>query len=218
VSDVAAVSTPGPQPARPGWTPTPLGELCEFIRGVTFDKGEASPDPRDRCLPILRAGNISEGLDLKNDLVWVPAERVSTQQYLRVGDIAICMSSGSPAVVGKSAALQQPFAGSVGAFCGIIRLRDARWSEYIALWLRSPVFMDWRDGQARGANIQNLRFSQFESLAVLAPPDHERDAFVNHLRSQLDAAARMRAAAESQIRVADSLTAALLRSAFSGGQ
>lgn len=203
---------------RPGWTRPPLGDLCEFIRGVTFDKGEASPDPRDGCLPILRAGNISEGLDLDNDLIWVPAERVSPQQHLRVGDIAICMSSGSPAVVGKSATLLKAFRGSVGAFCGIIRPRDPSWSQYIALWLRSPMFMDWRDGQARGANIQNLRFSQFESVAVPTPPDHERDAFVNRLRSQLATAAPIRAAAEAQMRAIEMLFRAAVRGLFEGDE
>jgi len=216
VREMAAEPAAVPQPTHPSWTPTRLGDLCEFVRGVTFDKGEASSDPRDGCLPILRAGNISEGLDLDNDLVWVPAERVSPQQHLRVGDIAICMSSGSPAVVGKSAALQQRFAGSVGAFCGIIRARDSRWSEYIAFWLRSPVFMGWRDGQARGANIQNLRFSQFESLAILTPPVDERDAFVSRLRSQLEAAARMRAAAHGLTHLLDDMIDANLRRSLAG--
>jgi type I restriction enzyme S subunit len=198
------------------WSRVPLGDLCEFVRGVTFDGGEASLDPRDGCLPILRAGNISETLDLESDLVWVPAERVSPKQLLRAGDIAICMSSGSPAVVGKSASLPKPFSGSVGAFCGIVRPRDLGWSEYVALWLRSPAFMDWRDGQARGANIQNLRFSQFESLAVPRPPDPERDALVSRLRSQLGAAARMRAAVAAQLATADRLNEAELRDAFRG--
>src|SRR5438309_1642197 len=91
----------GDQPAdvrsRPRFqmTTKPLGQLCDFIRGVTFDKAHVSVDHRAGYLPILRAGNISGELDTRSDLVWVPSRNVADEQKLRRNDIAICMSSGS---------------------------------------------------------------------------------------------------------------------------
>src|SRR5258707_1120732 len=102
-----------------------LGEVCEFIRGVTFDKGEATTKPEAGKLPILRAGNIGEEIDAQNDLVWVPESLVADEQCLRRNDIAICMSSGSPEVVGKTARVPVNLRASVGSFCGIIRPRQA---------------------------------------------------------------------------------------------
>lgn len=147
-----------------------LGDICEFIRGVSFDPSDVRQSSRDGFVPILRAGNIREELDTVHDLIFVPEKRLSRDQYFRVNDIAICMSSGSAAIVGKTAQLRQPFSGSVGAFCGIIRPRDSIVGKYIAHWLHSPEFLNWRDIQARGANIQNLRFSQLEQIRVPLPP------------------------------------------------
>ena len=81
----------------------PLSAVAEVIRGVTFDKGEALDSAWSDAVPVLRAGNIADRLLTEHDLVWVPSARVSPEQRMRSGDIAICMSSGSPAVVGKSA-------------------------------------------------------------------------------------------------------------------
>ena len=127
-----------------------LGEVVTFVRGVSFDGGEAHPTPRTGAVPILRAGNIGQQLIIDADLIWVPAERVSEEQSMRHGDIAICMSSGSPSVVGKSAILEHPFEGSVGAFCGLVRSGPLVDAEYLGHWLRSDVFFRWRDSQSRG--------------------------------------------------------------------
>jgi type I restriction enzyme, S subunit len=81
----------------------------------------------------------------------------------------MCMASGSPQVLGKSARLTRSFVGSVGAFCGIIRPRIKADSEYIAHWLRSPGFVAWRDVQARGVNIQNLRISELADICLPWP-------------------------------------------------
>ena len=146
-----------------------LGEVVTFVRGVTFDGAEAHATPRGGTVPILRAGNIGQQLVTDADLIWVPLERVSEEQSMCRGDIAICMSSGSRSVVGKTAILEHPFEGAVGAFCGLIRsgpLVDAR---YLAHWLRSDVFFRWRDSQSRGASIQNLRFSELALLEIALP-------------------------------------------------
>jgi type I restriction enzyme, S subunit len=150
-----------------------LGEVCDFIRGVAFDGNEVVDFPTKGFVPILRAGNIGDELYIHYDLVWVPERRVSSEQYLQVDDIAICMASGSPAVLGKTAQLKEKFAGSVGAFCGIIRPTKAD-SSYVAYWLKSPKFMAWRDSQANGVNIQNLRPTEIREIEIPLPPLDEQ--------------------------------------------
>ncbi len=199
-----------------GWPRKRLGEICEFIRGVSFDKAEATTIARPEHLPILRAGNIGDSLDLLHDLIWVPAENVSSEQRLRPGDIAICMSSGSSTVVGKSAPLHQEWNGSVGAFCGIIRAGNANTASYLAYWLRSPSFLAWRDAQARGANIQNLRFSQLANLLCPIPPAAEQQRISTLLAERMAEVKRVRVALETQLGMIDKLSAALLRQAFNG--
>ncbi len=133
---------------------------------------------------------------------------------LRVGDIVICMSSGSPLVVGKTAQLKETFEGSVGAFCGIIRLQDTETANYIAQWFRSPEFVAWRDQQARGANIQNLRFSQLAEVQISLPPLPEQKRIATILSEQMAAVEQTRAAAQAQLAAARELPAAYLREVF----
>ncbi len=151
-----------------------LDELCDFIRGVTFDKAHASASARADYLPILRAGNISGELDTRNDLVWVPSRNVADEQKLRRDDIAICMSSGSPEVVGKTARVRTDYIGSVGSFCGIIRPKTHDVGAWVTYYFQSDSFRRHRDAIARGANIQNLRFSQFENIQIPMPAQKER--------------------------------------------
>lgn len=162
-----------------------LGDIVTFVRGVTFDGGEAHQAPQAGRVPILRAGNIGRQLETHADLVWVPASRVSAGQSMRPGDIAMCMSSGSPSVVGKSAILDHTFEGSVGAFCGLVRAGPSIRSDYLALWLRSSAFIRWRDGQSRGASIQNLRFSELARLEIDLPSLDRQRYLAADLAAQL---------------------------------
>jgi type I restriction enzyme S subunit len=156
-----------------------LSEIGVVIKGVSFDKGEAVNAPITDYIPILRAGNITySGLDLENDILWVPKSRVSATQMLEPDDIVICMSSGSAAVLGKTAQLSHTWHGSVGAFCAIIRFRDEINPKYGSYWLKSPAFIQWRDSQAKGANIQNLRKSSIEELQIPLPPLAEQERIV----------------------------------------
>lgn len=218
--------TPGPSEAvhsenshlPVGWRWVALGELCHFIRGVSFDKADVRLSQHASYLPILRAGNIRDELDLRTDLIWVSQERVVPEQLLRVHDIVICMSSGSASVVGKTARLKEPWVGSVGAFCGIIRPREATMAAWLDCWLGSPGFVAWRDLQARGASIQNLRFSEFDGLEVPLPPSGELGRMSAILTEQLAVAERARAAAEAQLEAAEGLPSAYLREVFCGAE
>ncbi len=176
-----------------------LGAMGEVIKGVSFDKGESSYLSLDGYIPILRAGNITEhGLKLDDDIIWVPKSRVSSGQMLKPNDVVICMSSGSAAIVGKSALIRQTWNGSVGAFCAIVRFGNAVNAQYGAYWLRSPEFIQWRDSQAKGANIQNLRKSALEELEISLPPLPEQERIV-HLLDEADALRRLRRQANQRM-------------------
>src|ERR1051325_11959380 len=97
------------------WSTGRLAKPATLIRGVSFDKSQAVTSPRAGYLPVLRAGNIQESLLIDRDLIHVPPELVANEQRMRRGDVAICMSSGSAAVLGKTAQLDSEWSGSVGA-------------------------------------------------------------------------------------------------------
>lgn len=187
------------------WATTPLASVASVIRGVSFDGSEAVREPEANYVPILRAGNIKDVLDTGNDLVWVPQTRVSAEQLLRPNDIVIAMSSGSEAVVGKTARLDQPWHGSVGAFCAIIRPKREMHPCYLAMWLRGPEFAAWRLASCMGLNIKNLRRSDLDRVEIPFPSGSEQAKIAAILGRADDLRQQRRAADEKAQRVLSAL-------------
>ena len=190
-----------------------LSEVADFIRGVTFDKSQQQNVATQTNIPVLRAGNIQNQLDTQNDLIFVPREVVADAQLMQLGDIAVCLSSGSPQIVGKSAALTQDWRGTVGGFCGIIRPNEIE-PEFLALWLRGPEYLAWRDEQARGANIQNLRFSELGELELRLPERVQQRQIAARLKAQLVEVEAARQAAQVQLSDTRLLRARMLKAFF----
>ncbi|MFA7158019.1 MAG: restriction endonuclease subunit S [Kiritimatiellia bacterium] len=188
------------------WPTKTLGEIATVIRGVSFDKSQVSDEPRKNSIPILRAGNIQDSLITDSDLVYVPEDLVSEEQRMSRGDLAICMSSGSPAIVGKTAHLVSDWCGSVGAFCAIVRFKVDFNHRFGSYWFHSPVFLQWRDNNAKGANIQNLRRTELEKLPIPVPPLSEQEQIVK-LLDEADELRKLRAHADRR-------TAALIPALF----
>ncbi|MFP5511236.1 MAG: restriction endonuclease subunit S [Alphaproteobacteria bacterium] len=174
-----------------------IADIAKVIRGVSWDKSEASDAARDGYLPILRAGSIGDVLNIADDLVWVPSSNVSDVQRIRAGDIAICMSSGSASVVGKTAAAKTDWPGSVGAFCALLR-SDANkcLPEYLGFYLKSTTFRRWTS-EAQGANIKNIRKSALEDFSIPLPPLPEQHRIVDFL-SRAEGIVRLRREAEKK--------------------
>lgn len=174
-----------------------IADIAKVIRGVSWDKNEASDAARDGYLPILRAGSIGDVLNIDDGLVWVPSSNVSDVQRIHAGDIAICMSSGSASVVGKTAAAKTDWPGSVGAFCALLRTDPSKClPEYLGFYLKSTAFRRWTS-EAQGANIKNIRKSALEDFSIPLPPIPEQRRIVD-LLSRAEGIVRLRREAEKK--------------------
>jgi type I restriction enzyme S subunit len=152
----------------------PIGDIADVVRGVTFSKNQSINEDRVGYVPIIRAGNIQDELNLSDDLVFVPSALVTEKQILRSGDIVMCTSSGSPQIVGKSATCFSDWNGSFGAFCATIRPRKRQVSgRYLGHYLRSPAFRNWASASS-GANIKNIRKSELDAFLVPLPDFEEQ--------------------------------------------
>lgn len=156
------------------WPTATLDSISEVVRGVTFSKADAENDLREGLLPVLRAGNIAETLNIESDLVYVDQGRISEKQRLRPKDIVVCTSSGSASVLGKSAMLGQEWQGSFGAFLATVRT-DSHVADpdFVGHYLRSPRFRAWASNSA-GIGIKNIRSSDLKKVEIPLPPLEEQ--------------------------------------------
>ena len=168
-----------------------LEEIADVIRGVTFAKADATDKPGDGLLPVLRAGNISDELDVENNLVFVDQSKVSPKQVLRKSDIVVCTSSGSASVLGKSAILRSDWNGSFGAFLATVRPDPGRADPaYVSHFLRSPTFRRWASGSS-GIGIKNIRASELRTFPIPLPP-LDKQKRIAAILDQADALCRLR--------------------------
>jgi type I restriction enzyme, S subunit len=177
--------------APPGWVEIPLGEVTHLIRGVSYPKAEASPHPRAGYAPLLRATNIrAEGLVLEANLIYVPQKYIKTEQRLQVGDVLVCMSSGSEELVGKAAQLTGDWPGSCGVFCTIARFKPGVEAAFAGYFFRSDSYRRLIRARVSGVNINNLRRTDLLQLPLPLPPLPEQQRLVTIIEryfSRLDA-------------------------------
>jgi type I restriction enzyme, S subunit len=171
-----------------GWSWARAGSLGEVLRGVTYQKAQASDAPASDRVKLLRAHNIQRALQL-HKLVFVPLGVVKENQYLRDGDILFCIASGSARLVGKSARVVGDIDATFGAFTAIVRPFQSDTSEYIELFTHSPAGRELLMGEGQGIGIKNLKTTALGALPIPLPPlteQHRIVARVDELFSLLD--------------------------------
>lgn len=173
------------------WETVRLGDVAEQIRGVTYSKGEAIDTPTSGYVALVRAGNIGEAGLHMDDLIHVPATRVSPRQWLRVDDVVVASSSGSLSVVGKAARVVGSIDATFGAFCKVLRPFSGIDAGYFAHYFRTAEYRRYISSVAAGANINNLRNEDLDRIEIPLPPLPEQ----RRIAAILDEADALRARA-----------------------
>lgn len=198
-----------------GWTWARLADIADVVRGVTYRKDQASTEPSEGTVPLLRSGNIQDELVL-DDLVYVPADIVDPRQRLQVGDIVVS-TSNSKELVGKAAQLATAFDGTFGAFCTVVRPTPAVHARYVGLFFSSPGYLAVINAlSAATNNIANIRAGHLQDLDVPLPPIEEQVRIVervDELSRRIESGTRRLHAAVDGLRA---LEAALYADALAG--
>lgn len=162
------------------WEIIKLKQFGTFYRGLTY----GAADTANTGLLVLRSGNIQNGvLVLNNDLVFVDKECPENLK-LKYGDIVICMSNGSKALVGKNAEFKGNYEGdiTVGAFCSILRPKN-NFTKYL---LQSDLYQEFIALSIGGGNINNLKNSDLEEFSSTAPINRKEQQKIASCLSSLD--------------------------------
>lgn len=189
---------------------TKVGELADQVRGVTYAKGDAELVPTPGYLPVIRAGNITDQGLTFDDLVYVPANRISASQLIRKHDVVVAASSGSLDVVGKAAPSPIDFDGGFGAFCKVLRPGKRVHPHYFAHYFKTSDYRRLISSLAAGANINNLRNEHLDNLLIPLPslPEQRRIAAI------LDQAEVLRAKRRAALTKLDTLAQSIFVEMF----
>ncbi len=199
-----------------GWAWSRIGELSSVVRGVSYDKSQASENRLSGYLPLLRAHNIDQRLNF-DDLVYLPAKLISEDQFIRRGDIVIAMSSGSANLVGKAAQADNDVDFGFGAFCGLIRAHSAELHRHFGLFFQTPLYRNRVAGHGKGIGINNLQKGALLALECPVPPLAEQHRIVAKVDELMALCDRLEAeqadAAAAHARLVETLLGTLTQSA-----
>ena len=189
-----------------------LGDVAEFVRGITFKPGDVADVSESDAIVCLRTRNVQTDVDL-NDLIAVPPAFVRRkEQYLQVGDVLIS-SANSWNLVGKCCWIPElPWPASFGGFVTVIRPRaESVNRRYLFHWFNSERTQALlRSFGRKTTNISNLSLDLCRSMDFPLPPIEEQ----RRIAAVLDAADALRVKRRLALAKLDTLMQALFMDMF----
>lgn len=153
-------------------TSVALGEVAEFIRGVSFKPTDVVPFGSPGSVACMRTANVQSELDV-SDVIAIPRVAVpSERQLLREGDILVS-SANSWNLVGKCCWVPRlPYDAAIGGFVGAIRVtaHERVVPRYLYYWLASPrTQATLRNFGRKTTSISNLSIPRTLDMPVPLP-------------------------------------------------
>lgn len=190
----------------------PLGDVAEFIRGITFKPDDIVPLGTDGSVVCMRTKNVQQQLDC-DDLLSIPIKFVRREnQFLAEGDILVS-SANSWNLVGKCSWIPAlPWKTSFGGFVSVLRANPKKvFPRYLYWWFSS------RNTQAllrsfgqKTTNISNLNIERCLGLDLPLPSLQEQ----RRIATILDKADTLRVQRREALAQLDSLAQSIFVDMF----
>jgi type I restriction enzyme S subunit len=190
---------------REGWNTQPLGELCEFSRGLTYAKSDEVEFSNN---VVLRATNIdlATGLLDFSELRYIRDDvAVPDSRKVKKDSLMICTASGSRSHLGKVALVDEDYGFAFGGFMGLIEPKSALMPKYLFYLMTSEAYAGFLGGLSGGTNINNLKFSDLKQFPVPYPSLPEQRRVVAMLDEVFEGIATAKASAERNLQSAQAL-------------
>jgi type I restriction enzyme, S subunit len=203
---------------KAGWEVKPLGDLCEFQRGLTYSKKDETDQPGTT---VLRATNIDLAtnlLDLSELRFIKDSVPVPDSKRIKPDRLLICTASGSKSHLGKVAYIDVGSDYAFGGFMGLLTPKADLLPRYLFHAMTAPAYKAFIGSLADGANINNLRFESLARFPVAVPPLSEQRRIVAILDEAFEGIAAAKANAEKNLRNAKEVFEARLAKAFAEPQ
>ncbi|MGC9261725.1 MAG: restriction endonuclease subunit S [Phycisphaerae bacterium] len=165
------------------WPTRPLGEIGEFVRGISFEPKNLVEAGSAQSLACFRTKNVQTTLD-DVDLIHIPRVFVKNdRQLVRAGDILIS-TANSNNVVGKCCFVPQlRYPATLDGFIAVLRVnKDRVRPRFIYYWRASPPLQErLRSLSRQTTNISNLPLRDLANEPAPTPPLPEQERIVKLL-------------------------------------
>ena len=184
-------------------TTVALGDVAEFIRGITFKPTDVVPAGSKGSVVCLRTKNVQSLLD-ESDLIAVARRFVKRdEQMIRPHDILVS-SANSWNLVGKCCSVNTlSYEAAPGGFISVLRAKNGKIDpRFLYLWFASDRIQTLvRSFGRKTTNISNLDIKQCLSVKFPLPPLPEQ----RRIAAILDKADGLRAKRREAIQKLDTL-------------
>ena len=160
------------------WLTKPLGDVCEFVRGISFKPTDLVGAGSANSLACFRTKNVQLALEA-DDLIHIPRSFVKTdRQLVQEGD-ALISTANSNNLVGKCCFVPRlDYPATLGGFIAGVRSNPKQMRpRFLYYWLASPPIQERLRRLARQTtNISNLPLTDVAKELAPVPPlvDQER--------------------------------------------
>ncbi len=194
------------------WKVEPFKSVIAFREGP----GIMAADFKDAGVPLLRIGNITQGLISLEGCNYLDPAKVSLQwnQFrVRQGDLIISASAS----VGIVSEVGEDAVGSI-PYTGLITLRPSRrvLNNFLRYFVVSELFVDQILNFQKGATIQHYGPTHLKQMLIPLPPVEAQATIANHLDQQTQLIDAQLATLDEQAQVLKELRKAIIHEAVTG--
>ena len=163
------------------WDFVELGEVCNFVRGVTYSKTDEIDT--DKGFGVLRANNIDIDNKLNLDEIrYISSDlNLPDDKKIKKNDIFMCIASGSKKHLGKVAFIGDELPFYFGGFMATVRTNNKIIPKYLFYNFISNPYSKFVENLTVGVNINNLKGSQLMSFKIPLPPLEVQEQIVAEL-------------------------------------
>jgi len=148
----------------------PLGEVAEYVRGLTYNKSNESGN--NTGYKVIRANNITLSRHTINfdNIKYIKSDtKVKLSQKLFKNDILISAASGSREHVGKVAYIFADLDYYFGGFMGVVRVSEQINPRFLFHILTGRIFQKYLDEMLNSSTINNLSSSIMNTFQIPIP-------------------------------------------------
>jgi type I restriction enzyme S subunit len=195
-----------------GWKWVTIGDISENV-----EYGSAAKSKETGKVPVLRMGNIQNGIFEWDDLVFTDDD-IEINKYKLNKDDVLFNRTNSPELVGKTAIYkgERP-----AIFAGyLIRInykKNLILGPYLTYYLNTKAAKEYGNSvRSFGVNQSNINGTKLKTYPIPLAPIEEQTKIISEIESRLSVADKMEESIAQGLQQAEALRQSILKKAFEG--